>query len=505
MNKYIKTKFLVVPVVLAMMWSVLSIRGDSIENRNEILEMYLDGRFSNIAEKYQLSDKDKTIRESFLLYIESIIRNGEIKKADALIGEIRQKRGSIPEIKTLEGMSSLAKGDLIHSSDIADSLLEDNVTSFTLLQLKFFLELYKRNYTDAEQWLNRLKKAGNGFGDSPLYFLIASDFYRSSGDYEKLSKLYKEKLKSISRRKNRALHSNLKLNYKLYGKKSGIPFHIDSESEFVEIPFESSGRGSLKSIILTRGNKKYNILLDTGNTSGWLVHSRELREDLKSFRGGRMVMQVGTESGKLDGFNIFCPSVTFKEFTLSGLFGNYIPKPRQDFFDANLNPAMIRGRIVSLDFIDNRMILRTKKKFNSDIEKNNNLEVMKIPWFGYDYPMVPVICNARNGLAIIETGAENISVRDDFASEMGIQLTPKSKYLSNGKVFKYSLGSVSVQLGMYIFVRREAEVWPLVRFRNSLTGFEPHVIIGPEAFEGKFIVSFLREENVMVFQYEKRN
>ncbi len=480
-------------------------KGDSKGTSFNIGEFYLEGRFGVIAERYKELDLDKKSLDFQLLYLEALIRTGENESAGKLLEKIKKNAETDPRVLVMDGMSHLSKGDIISSAESVLPLSKEKLSSVSLIQLRFFIELYKRNFNAAGLLLNALLDHRSGFGKSHLYFLLASEFYRASMNFEKLSSLYREKMRRTKKRDNRNYYSNLKLNFKLYKRKPGGFFRADTVKERVEIPFESGNKGGLKSVVLNKGNKRFRILLDTGNTSGWLIHSRDMRGELKSIRGGRTVIQVGTESGRLDGFNIFCRTLNFEEFTLSGLYGNYIPKPRQDFFDANLNPAMIRNRIVSLDFINNKLIIRTRERFFTDIKKDNGMEVMKIPWFGHKYPMIPVICNSKNGLAIIETGAENISISSDFALELGIPLTKKSKYLSNGKVFKYSLGSVNVQIGKYLFVRNKAEVWPLKRFRNNLAGFAPHVIIGPEALEGKFIVSFVPEENILVFEYERKN
>jgi len=500
-----KRKTFIIRILIVFILLISFIKGDTKEASDSIEDFYLTGRLGNIVEIYKEQDLDKKSLDFKLIYLEALIRTGENERAEKLFGKIKKIAGNKFDISVLEGMAHLSKGDLISSDGSANSILKGELNSTSLIQLRFFIELYKRNFSAADSLLKTLLDHKSGFGKSNLYFLLASEFYRAAMEFEKLSSLYREKMKGIKKRDYRNYYTNLKLNYKLYKRRPGIYFRVDTAKERVEIPFESGNKGALKSIAFTRGNKKFSILLDTGNTSGWLIHSRDLREELKSFRGGRTVMQVGTESGKLDGFNIFCRTLEFEEFSLSGLYGNYIPKPRQDFFDANLNPAMIRNRIVSLDFINNRLILRTRDRFIADIENSDSMEVMKIPWFGHKYPMVPVLCNSKNGMAIIETGAENVSIRSDFASELGISLTERSKYLSNGKIFKYFLGPVNVQLGKYLFVRDKAEVWPLERFRNRLTGFAPHVIIGPEAFEGKFIVSFVPDENVLVFEYERKN
>ncbi len=494
-------KIITIQILIVLILLTSFIKGDS----ETIKDIYLNGRLGNITEIYKDHDLDKKSLDFQLLYLEALIRTGKKERADKLFEKIKNKSGNKFDIQVLEGMSHLSRGDLISSAESVNSISKEKLSSVSLIQLRYFIELYKRDFSAAGSLLNTLLDHKSGFGKSNLFFILASEFYRSAMDFEKLSSLYRKKMKGIKKRDNRNYYANLKLNYKLYKRKSGAYFRIDSAKDRVEIPFEIGNTSALKSITLNKGNKKFSILLDTGNTSGWLIHSRDMREELKSLRGGRTVMQVGTESGKLDGFNIFCRALDFEEFSISGLYGNYIPKPRQDFFDANLNPAMIRNRIVSLDFINNRLILRTRERFFADIEQDEKMEVMKIPWFGYKYPMVPVLCNSKNSLAIIETGAENISLGSDFASKLGIPLTERSKYLSNGKIFKYSLGSVSVQLGKYLFVRDKAEVWPLKRFRNNLTGFAPHVIIGPEALEGKFVISFIPEENILVFEYERKN
>ncbi|MEN8223354.1 MAG: hypothetical protein ABFR36_08865 [Acidobacteriota bacterium] len=474
-------------------------------DKNEIRELHLEGRFGKIIETYSEPGPDNRDIGFQLIYLESLIRKGELKRSEKFITKMKISDSTVPGLRVLEGMKELAGGNIITAEDIAASIAEEDRGLITFLQLKYYIEMYKRNFVKAEPYLSGLRNHRSGFGESQLFFLISADYYRTVKEFGKLSVLYKERMKILGKKKNREYYDNLKQNYKLYKRKTKNVFRIDSDVDRIEVPFENNGKGALKSIVLKKGEKKFSILLDTGNTSGWLIHSRDLREDLKSVRGGRIVMQVGTESGNLDGFNIFSGSIDFEKFSIKGMFGNYIPKPRPDFFDANLNPAMVRNRVVSLDFIKNRLILRSKERFDSDIVNNKKMVVMKIPWYGYSYPMVPVICNSKNSLAIIETGAENISVRSDFAVEMGIPMIPRSKYLSNGKVFQYSLGAVNVQLGTYIFVRKQAEIWPLLRFRNRMTGLAPHVIIGPEALSGKFIVSFVPEEKILVFEYERKN
>jgi len=497
-------KATIISVCMFIVFSPFAV-GNSIADTTEIKKLYLEGKFGEISQKYKDVELEKIEKNALLIYLEAIIRNSESEKSLKLLKKVKSQYGEIPDILLLEGMYALSTGDLIKVSTIINSLFTNNVSMIRLHQLKFFDALYNRNFKEARIWLHKLKEHKSGFGKSNLFFLLSSGLYRSTKNYTALSSLYKTRMKEVKKSKGKNYYKNLKLNYKLYKRKSKSKyFVVNSIKDRVEIPFELGNKGSLKVISLENGGENFRILLDTGNTSGWIVHNRNLREKLKYFKGGRTIVQVGTEADDLDGFNILCKTVNFGDFQISGLFGNYIPKPHKDFFDANLNPAMISNRVVSFDFINNRLILRTYDLFFREIEKTTKMEVMKIPWYGYKYPMVPVLCNSKNGLAVLETGAKNISIKKSFAKSLRITFSERSKYLSNGNVFKYSLGPVNVQLGKYLFVRKNAEIWPLKQFKNRLSGFSPHLIIGPEALDGKFIVSIAPRNNIIVFEYEKR-
>ncbi len=478
--------------------------GSSIKvKKNDIKTQYLNGEFSNISKFFTLSDFKEDDKSGLFIYLESVIRSGKYEKSGKLLSLFKQKYKNHKEMYPLEAMYFLSVGELIKAREIAYSKNLGEYNSLSLLQVRFLLSMFERNFSDSEKLLKQMGYYDNVFKNSQLFFLLASELYKLKGEFDNLALLYKDRLKNVKKNSGNLYYSNLKLNYKLYRKKA-IPFLVRSENERIEVPFEKRGKDSLRSIKYNVGGESYVILIDTGNTSGWIVHNRNLRESLKSKRGGRTITDVGTESEPLDGFNIYCKKLKFNDFEISGLFGNYVPKPRREFFDANLNPTIIKNRVTSIDFINDRMILRTKKRFYEDIEKAKNINVMKIPWYGYKYPMVPILCENRNGLGVVETGAGNISVQDFFVRQIGINLIEKSKYLSNGRIFKYFLCPVNIQLGKYLFVRNQAEAWPLKKFMNRLSGFSPHVIFGPESFEQKFIVSFVPEDNLIVFEYEKR-
>ncbi|MEN8154624.1 MAG: hypothetical protein ABFR75_11445 [Acidobacteriota bacterium] len=473
----------------------------SEENRSP-KQLYLDGDFKAVVELLTKRTFQTLNPENKLLYVESLIRSGDHEKAGKFLEKIKKNGKKSFETEALEGMNLLAMGKLFKAENIINKVIKSDPGSVRIIQARLLLLLYLRRFADAEIWLNRLSLSDSEFKSSHLFYLLGLELFKGKGEPFKISGLYRQRMKEKKKFKNRQYYSDLKSNYKLFRKKI-IRFFIESGSDKIIIPFEKK-RGNLKSIRFSFNGENFSILLDTGNTVGWLVHSRVLRKLLKPERGGRTITQIGSESEKLDGFNIYCKTLAFDSFKIRNLFGIYVPKPNPDFFDANLNPIFIKNRVVTFDFINDTFILRTKERFSQDISSVVKREVMRVPWFGHKYPLVPVLFNRAEGLAVIETGAEDITIRLDNAKELKLPMEERSKYLSNGKIFKYFLTFAEVQLGKYLFVRNNAEVWPIEKFLNRISGFSPHLIFGPKAFEDKFVVSFLPSDNMIVFEYEKK-
>ena len=478
---------------------ILSVSGNNEKEK----QLYLEGNFKGLAEFLIKDTFEKLTPENKLFYVEALIRSGKNKTARKYLEKTRKIRPEDPETEALEGMSLLASGEFFKAETIINKAARSSPGSVRVIQAKLLLLLYLRRFNEAETWLSRLSGSGREFGNSQLFYLMGMELFRGKGDHFKISGLYSKKLKEKKKLKNKQYYLNLKSNHKLY-KKKVVSFFVESKSDKIEIPFETGEKSHMKSILYKLKGKNFRIVLDTGNTTGWAVHSRDLRELLKSSRGGRTVTQIGSESGKLDGFNIYCKTLVFDTFMIRNLFGIYVPKPNPEFFDANLNPIFIKNRAITFDFIKNTFILRSKERFKSDVLNKTDRVVMLIPWFGHKYPLVPILYNKTKGMAVIETGAENIAIQLDKAKELDFPLTEKFKYLSNGKIFKYFLTSAEIQLGKYLFVRNSAEVWPIKKFMNRISGFNPHLILGPVAFEKKFVISFIPYENIIVFEYEEK-
>ncbi|MFC2155213.1 aspartyl protease family protein [Acidobacteriota bacterium] len=241
--------------------------------------------------------------------------------------------------------------------------------------------------------------------------------------------------------------------------------------------------------------------MDTGNVVGWFIYSSELREAVKVVRGGRAFTRMGIEDASLEGHHIYCKHIDFGNFTISHLAGQFLAKPHPDFYDANLNPLFIRNRVVTLDFIRQEMVLTTKKRFEKELAGRQGAIFARLPWYGYERAYVRINVRGAPGLGMIETGAEDIALKLDFASKLGFPLKPQNRYLANGKVFKYHKTPVSVSVDKFTFKRAGAEVWPLNRIYNPITGLTADVVVGPSALQGKFTVSFDPYDKKVILEY----
>ena len=129
--------------------------------KDEIRETYLEGGFGKIIENYSEPGLKNIDIKFQLIYLESLIREGELKRAEKLLNRMKTAKEMVTGLRALEGMLELAEGDLIRVEDIVANSPEAENRSFVFLQLKFFVELYKRNFIKAESFFNLNKR---GFG-----------------------------------------------------------------------------------------------------------------------------------------------------------------------------------------------------------------------------------------------------------------------------------------------------------------------------------------------------
>jgi hypothetical protein len=475
--------------------------GTRPENTKTLLQYYQNADFEKVvavAEKIPavLSDADE------LLVIESLARSGRSAAALDRLREFESRNSGDQPVLTTKGWLDLACGKFASARKKFDEVLGNQSGCARALMGEILASLYLRQYDAALQAHHFLEERCPEWLLHQQTHLIGVELYSALGNSQGLYNLYMKRSGAV-KKENKKLSRNLKATAKLYRGLDGAPLYETSfEDGSAEIPIEWSGRSGGHLIVkLPIEGKNFRVILDTGNATGWMVHSRELHDLLKLKRGGRTVAMIGTEAQGLDGYFISTKSVDFGAFHMRRLFGLYVPKPYPDFYDANLNPIFIRGKVITIDTKRMRLVLRTREEFENFLS-NRKESVVILPWYGYEQVFLPAVVNGVfRGIGMIETGAEDIALRLDVAREIESPLIPKQKYLANGQVYHYFETPLQVYLGRLRFGRERAEVWPFERFYHRLSGVKADVIFGPGAFGRRFAISFDPFLNRVVLEY----
>jgi hypothetical protein len=461
------------------------------DETKSIDQLYLDVQFPELVRYFEKKDYRKLSLEEKLLFIESLARTGKGLEAKEKLAPLLSTHSSEPGVLAAAGAVYLSLGELDRAKTYVDKVLTLKPGFDQAVISRILLLLYQRKFADAKVLYEKLLKGDKEISGSEFVFLIGVDVFRACREPQQLNTLYKTRAQKV-KKTNKSRYESLKANSLMYKQAGGnILFQVETAADNVIIPFAQGEKTlRLNTISITIKNKTFNVLLDTGNAAGWLVHSRELNELLKPKTGGRTLTRIGTESGMLDGDQQYYKTVDFSAFKIHHINGIYVPKPHPDFPDANLNPSGIRDRVVTMDFVKKELVLQTKEKFENYLATQPGESFSRLTWYGYKFPTVIVEVKGKQGLAMIETGAEDIAFKLDFVQGLPLQLIPKVKYLANGQVFNYHQAAVAFGIGRFLFERQAAEVWPLNRFYDRISGVSPDVVIGPGALSGEFSVSF---------------
>lgn len=482
-----------------MLFSSNASQKESLDLKN----LYMKAEFPLIANYLKKKDfKALSLSEKILL-VECMARTAQGVRAEEKLNEILADYPPSSETFTTAGIVNFSNGRLTEAKkNIYKALLLDSDCKKASL-VKIMLHLYFQQYPEAQALYEEFGKKHPGWAKTYLFHLIGVEVYSASRNPVKMSLLYKRKTNQYKNEDKRA-YENFKKNATLFQKASqGQTFQVITRSDNVVIPFEESLDQSRYATVFVRiKDKEFKVILDTGNSVGWIIHSRDLNKLLQSRRGGRLLTQIGTQSGLFYGHHIYCDHVNLGDVKIDHVFGAFVPKPHPTFHDANLNPAFIRDRVVTLDFIREKLIIRTKEKFARDLSLaiSGQLEhFTTLPWYGYEHAYIPVIAEGeKNVLAMIETGAEDIALRLDFARKYHLPLKPEVKYLATGEIIHYFKSPLKIMAGSLHFNRKAADVWPLDRFYDRITGLSPTVFVGPAALKGKLTVSLNPWEKTIV-------
>jgi len=459
--------------------------------------------FASVIAHLEKQDENALSPKDRLLWIECLARTGRSDLAEEKLH--RLTAGLLPSSSILAAAGNvyLAQGCKEQAERaVAEALALEPVSEKAVLA-RVILSLFSRDFAGAERWYRKLLGMIPGFRESFLVYLIGLEVYSARRDPQTLRRLYEERASQWKDRDKKYADS-LKANARLYQSALKIPL-FSAAGPLTEsvIPFGRNLEDPRSNIILYEARGlEYRVLLDTGNRAGWTIHHPGLLRQLRSQRGGRIFSEIGTHAGLLEGSSIFTKKLEYEALSLTGLTGLYVPKPQPGFYDANLNPSFIQNRVVTLDYVERQLRLSPPGTSGPNLDVTTAEDAAKIRWFGHRLVYVPVKVGSKEGLALIETGAKDISLRLEFARKLGWPLAARTRYLTSGEAVSYHVTPLRVTLGPFIFERDAAEVWPFQQLMDPLSGLMPDVVIGPEALAGSFILTLDPFENLV--HLEKR-
>lgn len=463
-------------------------------NKTDLDHLYKMAQFSRIADILGKAGFEALSPHDKSLYIECLARSAQRRKAE----ELSQKTMADDP---LSFQAHLAAG-VVHTSLGHFSKARSHLKEALLLNPKdpgtqmavMMIELYLKNTPEALKVHEEFMQGNPEWSESYLSYLLGIEVYGAVGNISKIAGLYETQAKRLRKIDNEQ-YKNLRKNFQVYRRASrDKAFLIKTPSDKISLPFVQIGKNdSYAAVSLRVKNKPYRVLLDTGNRMGWTIHSRELDKQLKHRPGGTLLTRIGAEEEMLHGHLILTKHIDFGDLTIQNLPGMYLPKPHPDYPEGNLNPLFIQDRVVTLDFIKKQMILRTKERFLADLAKapSKSEKSMTSPWYGYEQALLPAVINGTHRvIAMIETGAGDITVNQELARHQKWPMEKAVKYLPSGKEFSYHKAPLQLSIGSLAFQRQSAEVWSLDRLADPITGFIPDILLGPEVFEDKYVLTF---------------
>jgi|GEM_PF-1311593 len=449
--------------------------------------LFREARFDAVVAMLQSTAEAPLDRHSELLFLESMARLGRAFEIRPRILELLSGEPPAADLYATASAVFLAAGDIQaaeHFITLAQALDPDHHGA---LLNRTLLLIEQQHHAAAEATWAKVRRLYPALAQSRLGILVSRRLYQSSRNPDALRALRPEKNIGPDVPTQGGPDTGIDSIYE------DLPadtwFAVDTTGERVSVPLVNFGDTFYKCLIYEHQEKHYRILLDTGNAPGWTLHEPALQSVLVSRRGGGSRISTGSVDHELDSYHLRTDLLDFGSFTVQHLTGSFFAKPRENYFDGNLNPFFIRNRVVSMDFVHNRLLLRTAEAFREDRQSWPAGTYGEVAVYGHCWPFIPITVNGyAHGLAMLETGAEDISVKLEFARSIHLPLQEAVKEW-RGQSYNYHQTDLTVMVDTLVFHRPASEVWP-VRFHDPLTGMADHVMIGPWALEGKYILTF---------------
>lgn len=331
--------------------------------------------------------------------------------------------------------------------------------------------------------------------ESPLYFEMAQEIAYATQDTDEMKRiLFHFNLRSsdnpdqVNRSESRDIRRDLDMLSRIGGESK--TWETSTDGEMIEIDLVRwRDEWSHRCIEQTVDARKYKILLDTGNWIGWAVFDHHYGREVADAVGSGISLALGMMERPLSGRRIVTESVDFGNASIKRLTGALFRKPHRIFVDAALNPFCLKDVVTTIDFANDKLVIRDKRRFDEDMIGERG-SIWYFPLLGYNQPLIEVtVGDTHRALAIIETGASRTRITREFADRIGLDYTPVIHDDGESGRRRYLRAETTVCADRVCFIDGAIEVVP-TNARDPLTGFSPDVVLGPDIFDRKFAISF---------------
>jgi tetratricopeptide (TPR) repeat protein len=346
--------------------------------------------------------------------------------------------------------------------------------------------------------LERAVKADPRLRGAFVAYVPALRAARATGDTERIARVLSDRADHLERQglSGEAERAEAAM---LRQPEVGPLFSCVTDDDIVVLPFDACWQGSpYRCVPLRIGSQEYRVLVDTGNRPGWTVHAPELLDELPHLFGGTSTLATGSVDTTMAARKLLTRRVPLGPAFLLDLPGLYSPKPREPYFDANINPFFVQDRVITLDYVTGRLLLRTRDRFERDMAATDPEKVVRIPLYGTDWGFIPLTVNGQHAWGLIETGAEVFQLGSRFAARAGIPLTD-ARMEFRGREYHYHEGQVDARVGQLPLFSGTTPVWPS-RLGDPSFGMFYDAILGPGALEGRFVLSYNPFDGTVVIE-----
>lgn len=486
----IYSKSLLCLLLLALLQAGCVERQDSWgQAGNRLEEAYLQMEFNRVVTLADSIGGENLIEPETSLLARAYARSGRLAEAtrtiEALAADADIPRPELMLSRAIVYLSAGRFDEALYSLDSAGSESE----SCEAVLSKALAELYTgRGQTYVDSGIFDCARC-------PLYFEMAQVIAFATQDTDEMSKILSHFVPLSSdnpdvgkRPENRDIRRNLDMLSRIGSDSKTWRTSLSGEAIQIDL-VRWRDEWAHRCIEQTIDGRKYKILLDTGNSIGWAVFDHILGRETADATGSGISLALGMMERPLSGRRIVTEALDLGEASINRLVGASFRKPHRIFVDAALNPFFLKDAVTTIDFANDKLVIRDKRRFDDEMLDERG-SIWYFPLLGYSQPLIEVTVGGTNrAIAIIETGASRTRITKEYADRVGLDYTPVIHDDGENGRRRYLRAETKVCADRVCFVDGAVEVVPS-NARDPLTGFSPDVVLGPDIFNRKFAISF---------------